>query len=62
MWGWLFTILAAMYCAWLIWKTHRRTAALRRAACIIMGLPLDTPMKEFERMHRGMRQSKTDDN
>lgn len=32
----------------------RKTEAMRQAACIIMGLPQNTPMKEFKRMHKEM--------
>lgn len=44
-----------------MWRgARRKTEALRRVACIMMGLPHDTPMKEFERMHKEMRRRSKD--
>lgn len=44
-----------------MWRRARRqTEALRQAACIMMGLPHDTPMKRFERMHKEMRKRSKD--
>lgn len=38
----------------LAWRQHRKTEATRQATCIIMGLPRNTSMKEFKRMHKEM--------
>lgn len=48
-------LIGAVLIAIIYWRGRRKTEMLRRAACKIIGLPTDTSMKEFEKMHRAMR-------
>ncbi len=45
-------VCAGLYSLFIIRRMNRETEAMRQAACIIMGLPQNTAMKEFKRMYK----------
>ena len=51
-------LIGAVWIGILQWFLHRKTERLRRMACMIMGLPMNTSMKEFEKIHRALMTEK----
>ena len=49
-------VLGVLHVVLTFWGLHLKNEDARKTACVIMGLPLDTPMKEFERMHKKLHQ------